>query len=284
MKLHSLNARGFAHHFILAIVVVGVAIFGTYYIIRSSAYTSSVDGFIWQNGYATSPNGSTHQVPTAAAISTVAALSPNGKSVAYIENRSGYAKGLTIMPIDVTKALTGPQYKTGTVIEPNIPTDLMGVIDIAWSPGGTKVLVTYRSSSSTTSATNPYKFWIVNTTNKERVYWPSSPNKAGGYALGKVHNVIWASDTELMYTAAADTWHCRIGYNATTTPEKCVNFTNIPTEAGNLLIRDISSDGTKILSISTNTGDAYITKMPSQYFQTSDHIRLTDLGDRKSVV
>jgi hypothetical protein len=40
-RLKKLNARGFAHHFLIAVVVVGVAVGGTYYLIASHADSCS---------------------------------------------------------------------------------------------------------------------------------------------------------------------------------------------------------------------------------------------------
>lgn len=58
MKLHRVSSRGFAHHFLLALIVVGTAIGGTYYLVRSFADTCATSSPVSGIGNGTSSAGS----------------------------------------------------------------------------------------------------------------------------------------------------------------------------------------------------------------------------------
>ena len=86
MNLPKLNSQGVAHHFLLALIVVGVALGGTYYLVASKADSISYkNGRIWQGTYSIAADGS-QKIPTSFPSNLnnqSAVMSPDGTTVAF---------------------------------------------------------------------------------------------------------------------------------------------------------------------------------------------------------
>lgn len=88
LKLSKLNNKGFSHHFLMAFIVLAVAIGGTYYLVASHAQTALPgNGLLYANGRVTMNNdgsyrmGSVESAPNQTGSNNLASWSPDGNQV-----------------------------------------------------------------------------------------------------------------------------------------------------------------------------------------------------------
>ncbi|CAN5140081.1 hypothetical protein BH09PAT3_BH09PAT3_0510 [soil metagenome] len=127
MKIRKLGTQGFAHHFLLALIVVGTAIGGTYYLMQSFADT--VDGRIYAIGggsvYSMDVDGNNKRTILTGGYNDVL-VDPTGSKLLLSDGHNYFTadtNGLNLAR--VTK------YDTTTYLH-----------DAAWSPDGKKVIYT----------------------------------------------------------------------------------------------------------------------------------------------
>ena len=128
MKLSKLNAKGFAHHFLLAIIVVGVAIVGTYYIVFSSADTLNGRFYTVASGtvYSMNADGSDRQaISNLAHFSTVEANKAGTKLL--------LTNGSNVFTADINGLNLQQITKSSNTADTSID-------NAHWTPDGTKIL------------------------------------------------------------------------------------------------------------------------------------------------
>lgn len=144
-RYRKLNSHGFGHHFLMAFIVLAVAIGGTYYLVASHAQTTlagngllSVYGGVTMNNDGTLPMSAAATPANTGSLNSTAAWSPDGNQIAisYLDKTYTTASLYTANP-DGTSSTSIYTNTTGTKLSQPL-----------WSPDGQWIVFMTASDTS----------------------------------------------------------------------------------------------------------------------------------------
>lgn len=240
-RLKNLYSGGFSHHFVMAFIVLAVAIGGTYYLVASHADVPTANnGPIYSNGQSINPDGSNRTAITTGAfdpndLSSMPNFSKDGLQLAYLHPEPGIGKtNLVVAAGDNSNPVT-------------ILTDYPIVVQYRpmWSPDGQWILLGV-GVATTSDLGPPTSLAIVRADG-------TGYQKVPGIELGSSHN----SDTLNVNEFFGATWledsntilYLKTGAMCTVNIDGSNNICkDLPAINRNSYSNpDVSPDGTKVL-------------------------------------